>query len=453
MATTEKLAGFIVETGFDSIPPEGIEVVKRVSLDCLGATLAGYDHPMGKIITDFVGESGASPRATVIGAGLKTSPADASLANGTMAHALDYDDYSLELCGHPSVSLLPAILALGEDRGISGKKAIEAYVIGFEVESKLGSGLNLRHYELGWHATCTLGTMGAAAACCAMLGLDVEKTRMALGIAASEAGGLRQNFGTMTKPFHAGLSARNGLIAAALAEKGFTADKNIMEAEYGFCNLFCGKGEYEPEAITGNLGNPFAILKPGISIKPYPSCGGTHTALDAMLYLVKEHDIKPEDVEAINVDANELLPKVLIHSRPQSGLEGKFSMEFCTAVAILERRAGLEQFTDEKAKDPKVVELVKKVTMTTSPELKVDGAAASVPVNVVVKLKDGKEFSRRVDIAKGNPAVPLSREEVADKFKDCARPVLSAEKSARVVELMDNLEDLVDIKALMELVA
>lgn len=452
MNMTEKLANFIVETDFDSIPPEGIEVVKRVSLDCLGATLAGYDHPMGKIITDFVKESDASPKATVIGAGFKTSPAEAALANGTMAHALDYDDYSLELCGHPSVSLLPAILAIGEDRKISGKKAIEAYVIGFEVESKLGSGINLRHYELGWHATCTLGTMGAAAACCAMLGLDTEKTRMALGIAASEAGGLRQNFGTMTKPFHAGLSARNGVIAALLAEKGFTADRNIMEAEYGFCNLFCGKGQYDPETITGSLGDPFAILKPGISIKPYPSCGGTHTALDAMLHLVKENDIRPEDVEEINVDANELLPKVLIHSRPQSGLEGKFSMEYCTAIAVLERKASLEQFTDEKVRDPKVVDLVKRVTMRPTPDLKVDGMVASVPVKVMVKLKDGRQLSRQVDIAKGNPGLPLSREEVTVKFKDCARHHLSEEKSQRVVTLMDGLEDVGDISELMELV-
>ena len=296
--------------------------MKRVSLDCLGAALAGYSHPIGKIITDFVKESGGSPKATVIGAGFKTSPHEAALANGTMAHALDYDDYSLVLAGHPSVSLLPSILAIGEDRGISGKKVLTAYIVGFEIESKLGAGVNFRHYELGWHATCTLGTLGAAAACSSILGLDIEKTRMALGIAASEASGLRQNFGTMTKPFHAGLSARNGVIAALLAEKGFTADKNILEAEFGFCNLFCGKGEYDSERITSNLGNPFAIFEPGISIKPYPSCGGTHTALDAMLYLAKENDINPSDVEEIGVDVPELLPRVLIHSNPKTGLEG-----------------------------------------------------------------------------------------------------------------------------------
>jgi len=452
MSTTEKLASFIVETGFESIPSEAIGIVKRVSLDCVGATLAGYNHPMGKIITDFVKDSGASPRATVMGAGFKTSPGEAALANGTMAHALDYDDYSLELCGHPSVSLLPAILALGEDRGISGKEVLKAYIIGFEVESKLGSALNLRHYQLGWHATCTLGTMGAAAACSAMLGLDMEKTRMALGIAASEAGGLRQNFGSMTKPFHAGLSARNGVIAALLAEKGFTSDRNIIEAEFGFCNLFCGKEEYDPEAITNNLGDPFAILKPGISIKPYPSCGGTHTALDAVLYLVKENDIRQEDVEEIEVYGNALLPRVLIHSNPQSGLEGKFSMEFCMAIALLERRAGLEQFTDEKVTSPEAVETVKKVKMIADADMVVDGAATSVPVRVVVKLKDGKEFSRRVDMAKGNPDDPLSRDELTAKFMDCARLAISEDKSRRFVELIDDFEHLGNIKELTNLV-
>jgi len=451
MNVTEKLASFVVETNFDNIPSDGIEIVKRVSLDCLGAALAGYSHPIGKIITEFVKESGGSPKATVIGAGFKTSPHEAALANGTLAHALDYDDYSLVLAGHPSVSLLPSILAIGEDRGISGKKALTAYIVGFEIESKLGAGVNFRHYELGWHATCTLGTLGAAAACSSILGLDIEKTRMALGIAASEASGLRQNFGTMTKPFHAGLSARNGVIAALLAEKGFTADKNILEAEFGFCNLFCGKGEYDSERITSNLGNPFAIFKPGISIKPYPSCGGTHTALDAMLYLAKENDINPSDVEEIGVDIPELLPRVLIHSNPKTGLEGKFSMEFCMAITLLDRRAGLEQFTDEKVRDPRTVELIKKVKVRPQVNMTVDGTAGSIPVQVTVRLKDGREFPRRVEVAKGNPDIPLSWNEVVDKFKDCARLILSEEKCQRVIRLMGELDHLGDTRELMEL--
>jgi 2-methylcitrate dehydratase PrpD len=442
MNATEKLSGFVVENNFEDMPLEGVEITKKVFLDCLGVTLAGHGHPMGKIIAEFVKESGCSPKATVLGAGFKTAPAEAALANGTLGHALDYDDYSLELVGHPSVSLLPAILAIGEERGISGRKALEAYIIGFEIESKLGAGLNFKHYELGWHATGTLGTMGAAAACSKMLGFDIEQTRTALGIAASEASGLRQNFGTMTKPFHAGLSARNGVVAALLAEKGFTADKNILEAEFGFCRLFCGKGEYDLEKIIANLGQPFAIVKPGISLKPYPSCGATHTALDGILTLVIENDVRPEDVEKIAVEVNELLPKILIHSNPQTGLEGKFSMEFCMAIALLDRRVGLEQFTDEKAKDPGTVDILKRVKMIVNPDLKIGRLSASVPVNVIVRLKDGTALSRRVDRAKGNPEIPLSRDELTEKFKDCARPLLSGEKAERIIKTINDLEHL-----------
>lgn len=451
MNLTERLANFIVETDFDSIPSEGIRVVKRVFLDCIGVTFAGYSHPLGKIITEFIKDTGASPKATVLGAGFKTSPSEAALANGTIGHALDYDDYSLDMAAHPSVSLLPGILALGELRGVSGRKAMEAYVVGFECESKLGAGINPKHYYTGWHATGTLGTMGAAAACSKILGLDVERTRITLGIAASEAGGLRENFGTMTKPFHGGLSARNGVIASLLAEKGFTADKNILEAERGFCNIFCGKGEYDNEKIIGNLGDPFSVLRPGIGIKPYPSCGGTHTALDAMLYMVQEYDIRPEDIEKVHVDASELIPKALIHSRPKTGLEGKFSMQFCMAIAILERNVGMKHFTDEKARDPRVVELGKKVTLKPVSELKVDGTAISLPVNVTVKLKDGKEFSRRVDIPKGYPDIPMSRDELTEKFKDCTQGMLSAEKSRRVIEIIDELEHIGNINELMGL--
>ncbi|HBN27305.1 MAG TPA: hypothetical protein DD405_07535 [Desulfobacteraceae bacterium] len=448
MTTTEKIASFIAETDFDTTSAKENEVVKRVFLDCIGTTLAGYTHEMGKIITDFVKESGSSPRATVIGAGFKTSPADAALANGTMAHALDYDDYNLVLCGHPSVSLVPAILALGEERGISGKKALEAYIKGYEVEFKLGAALNLRHYELGWHATCTLGTMGAVAAAAVILELDVETTRIALGIAASEAGGLRQNFGTMTKPLHAGLSAKNGVTAALLAAKGFTADKNIFEAEYGFCNLFCGKEKYNIEALTDNLGNPYAVLEPGISIKPYPSCGGTHTALDGILDLVKTNNIKPDDVQQIKVGCSDLLPRVLIHSNPKSGLEGKFSMEYCMAIALLDKKAGLEQFTDEKAADPITVKTVKKVKIETRP---LNDNKTDVFVEVTIKLNNGTELSTQVDTAKGNPDAPLSTEELTAKFKDCAILVLPENNADRIIAVMDDLENIQDIRELTQL--
>ena len=226
-------------------------------------------------------------RRGVIGSGFKTSAPLAALANGTMAHALDFDDVNWHMSGHPTVPLLPAILALGQGVHASGQEVLLAYALGFEVETKVGLGMNPRHYDLGWHATSTLGTLGAAVACAKLLRLDVMKTRMALGIAASMAAGLRQNFGTMTKPLHPGQAAMNGVTAAQLARLGWTADANILEAPYGFCQLYAGAGRYRLDDVVKQLGQPFEILASGVAIKQYPCCAFTHRALDGMLTLVQ----------------------------------------------------------------------------------------------------------------------------------------------------------------------
>lgn len=451
MNVSEKVSRFVVDATMARIPPEAVSVAKDAILDCVGVTLAGSSDETGKIITRLVKYLGGRPAAGVIGGGFWTSPPLAALANGTMAHALDYDDINHTMIGHPSAPLVPAILALGEEIKASGEMIILAYIIGFEVEAKIGAGVNTNHYQKGWHATGTLGTLGAAAAACKLLGLDVARTRMALGIAASAAAGIRQNFGTMTKPYHAGQAAKNGVLAALLAQRGFTADANILEAPVGFCNLFTENGSYDLEKIGTHLGDPWDIVAPGVELKQYPSCGGTHRALDGMLALINQYGFEGTEVEQIQVKTGSLIPKVLIHTRPRTGLEGKFSMQYCLSAAVLDRKVGLQTFTDSMVNRVEVQELVKKVDVITytPAEEGERGLREDLPDIVTVKLKSGTKLQKAVKHPKGNPHDPLSTEQLTAKFLDCANRTLPSRKGEQAADLIQKLDTLNNISELM----
>ncbi len=444
--TTEKLARFIVETKFEQMPSQAVETAKRAMRDCLGVVFTGVVTHEGELITEFVRELGGNPVAAVIGKGFRTSAPLAALANGTMAHAEDFDDWTFATLGHPTVPMLPAILALGEQRKATGKEAIEAYIAGFETQCATVRGVSASHYMRGWHATGTIGTIGAAAAVAKLLKLDVQQTRMALGIAASQACGLRQNFGTMTKPFHAGNAARNGVMAAMLAKRGFTAHPDIMEERFGFFNVYKGNGQGELEQATDGLGENFSILTFGIAFKLYPSCGETHAAIDLVLDLTKKHNISPQDVESIEVAVDELTSGVNLYTDPKRGLEGKFSLEYCMTRALLDGCVSLEHFTDEKVNEPKTQQIIKKMKRRIDPNIPPLGAS------VTVKLTDGREFSQQADAPKGSPQSPPTNEELVSKYKDCAQLVLPLKDVERSLHLMENLEELKDLTELLEIV-
>lgn len=448
MGVTEKMARFIVDCSFKSMPKEAVVSARTAMLDCVGVTVAGAGEDAGRIITGFVRGLGGKPTATVIGGGFRTGCPDAALANGTMAHALDYDDVTQSMSGHPSVTLVPPVLALGEELGASGEKVLEAYIVGFEVEAKLGRAVNPNHYEKGWHATATLGTFGSAAASAKLLGLNVQQARMALGIAASEASGVRLNFGTMTKPFHAGNAARGGVVAAMLARGGFTADADVLEKPLGFCHVFTEGGQFNAERAVDGLGEPFEVVSPGVGLKPYPSCRCTHSALDAMLALVARHDISPADVEKVECGVNEITPQVLIHNRPRTALEGKFSMQYCLAVALTDGKVGVAQFDDSKASDSKVQELVAKVNMFVHPEFRGPGMGR-LPAIVTVHLKNGKSLTERINAPKGDPDTPLTESEITGKYIECATSVLPKGKAERSLEMLMGLEKVKDVRELM----
>ena len=448
MGTTEEIARFVVDTPAASIPAEVVAAARDGVLDGLGVALAGSLEPASRIIADYVRDVGGTPQASIIGHSFKTSAPLAALANGTMAHALDYDDVIWLMSGHPTVPVLPAVLALGEMLHTPGREALAAYIIGVEVEARIGSGIGSHHYAVGWHPTATLGTLGAAAAAARLLGLNVQQTRTALGIAASEASGLRQNFGTMTKPFHAGMAARNGVVAAILAGKGFTADESILEEQFGFCAVLGGEGKYDLAAMTRNLGSPFALVDPGLDMKPYPCCRFIHRCIDAMLHIVGEHHPAPEDVAEVECHTSPFVPQIVIHHHPRTALEGKFSTEYCMARSLMDGQMRIAQFTGEKVLDPAAQELLEKVRYVHP----AGAEAERQPEKVVVKLRDGRQHSHEVLHAKGSPENPLTPEELKTKYRDCAGTVLTAEATERSLALVSRLEGVRDIAELCALV-
>src|SRR5947207_3503435 len=318
-------------------PP--VEARQRAAIavcDTVGVILAGAPEAAADIIRRTI-VAEARGHCRVLGTGLCASPSDAALANGVAAHAHDYDDMCFVSMAHPSCALVPSILGTGELARASGNAVLDAYIVGFEIECRLGLVMNPRHYhERGWHCTSSIGTLGAAAAAARMLGLDAPSTVHALGIAASLACGLKENIGSMVKPLHAGMAARNGVMAARLAKAGFLASEQSIEGPQGY--LVAMDSQMPASALvdaTADLSSRWEILDTGITVKLYPSCAATHPPLDALLGLKRRHHIVAEDIAAIDVEADSMTPRLLIHSRPSTALEAKFSMPFCAAAAIV----------------------------------------------------------------------------------------------------------------------
>src|SRR5207245_5500083 len=288
-------------------------------------------EPVARIVRRVVRAEGGIALATVVGTALKTAPGWAALANGAAGHAHDFDDTNFALLGHPSVPLLSTALAAAEAEMAGGRALVLGYILGFEIDVALGTALNPDHYTRGWHATSSIGTLGCAAATARILGLDAGQTRHALGVAASLASGLKENFGSMTKPFHAGHAARNGVFATMLAREGFTASDTALDGTQGYANAF-SQAKLSPAAFEA-LGRDWQILASGIAVKPYPSCALTHAAIDALLALRNQHGLQPDQVADVEVGVNHVVPEVLRHHQPTTGLERKFSMQFCAAAA------------------------------------------------------------------------------------------------------------------------
>lgn len=450
MGATEKIARFIVNSGFEKIPAGVVEKAKRTALDCLGAALAGVSEPVSRTVTDYTAKLGGPSQASVFGSGIKASVADAALANGAIAHALDYDDCGVKI-GHPSVLVLPAVLSLGEHLGASGRDILGAYILGLEIEGQLALHADFKLMQARLNHQTWYGSMGAAAACAKLLCLDVAETRMALGLAGNLACGLSAHHGSMAGAMAAGHACRNGVIAALMAQAGVTANPNIIETKNGFYDTLVGPGHYDAERLAESLGKPFYIESPGIGLKKYPSCYHTHRALDGVLQLLAEHGLDDKDIAEIDVGTSERALRVLAFPEPATPYQAKYSMPYCIAAAVVDRQVNLETFTDHKFKDPTVAETRKKVRLSF-PDVPIWPGLADVGPDsefvgnpVAIRTTDGQTYSARVDIPRGDPALPLTDDELLAKFRDCARSRLRREEMERSVDLVLGLEKVADV--------
>ncbi len=450
MKVTDAIADFIAGTKWSDIPQEAVHLSKRAFLDTLGVTLAASHDESARIVREMLEDRTGKPVAGIIGTGEKTDSINAALINGTMSHALDFDDVNDPMMGHPSAPLIAAITALGEELETSGKEVLEAFVAGFEVECKLGLAVGPTHYVKGWHATSVLGTLGVAAACSKLLRLDANSTRMALGIAASMAGGIRLNFGTMTKPLHVGLASRNGIQAALLAQKGFTSSAEILDTSLGFCRVF-SISDSNPEITIDSLGSPWEILSSGIGVKKYPCCYNVHRTLDAVHRIVEAHQPPPQEVVKVEITMPPGEDIALLYSRAANGLEGKFCMEFCVASALVDRQITLDTFDDERVIRPEVQDMSARVELRHDPDQEQVIIDSSGHVEARVVMKDGSEHVQRVTEARGSPQNPLSQNELESKYRDCTKKILSPDQTQRSIDLLNSLEELPDISELMEI--
>ena len=456
---TSHVAAFIVGTTLADVPDEVISLGKKSILDGIGLALSGSVAQSGALVRRHLDELhlGEGP-STVIGMGRKVAPRFAAFANGVGIHADDYDDTQLAvapdrvygLLTHPTAPCLPAALSVGEMVDASGSDVMLAYHLGVEVECKIAEAIAPRHYQTGFHATATCGTFAAAAASASLLRFDAATTARALSIAGSQSAGLRENFGTMTKPFHAGRSSESGVVAAQFADYGWTATDRILEAPRGFFSA--AGGGYDEAAILGRLGAPWTFAEPGISIKPHPSGSLTHPGMTEMLRLIRENDIKAEDVVRVRVGTNSNMPNALIYHRPQDELQAKFSMEFCMAILLLDGRAGLAEFTDATTERPDVKAMIERIDFVVDDKAEAAGYHKMTTV-IDIELVNGRTIHGEADFGKGSPANPMSYEEVADKFRDCAAHAkLSRSSADEIVALVRDMETLPSLAPLMALV-
>jgi 2-methylcitrate dehydratase PrpD len=456
MSLTGEIVDFLLRGG--SHPPEVRAKAVEHVVDGVAVMLAGSRTDCAAKLAGFVGERGGEPSSTVIGFGFRSSPSDAALVNGASGHADDYDDTQLStapdriygLMTHPTVPVLAAALAVGEALGCSGSKLLDAFIVGFEVECKLAEAIKPQHYRRGFHSTATIGTFGACAAVGRLMGLGEEGLRYALGIAASLSSGIRANFGTMTKPLHAGMAASNGVVACTLGERGYTSDLNALDGRWGFMEILGGGAD--PEFILGKLGAPYSLVDPGATVKMYP-CGSLgQPSMDALLEIVLEEDLGPEEVREIRLRAGPNILEPLRYPAPVDDLQAKFSLQFGLASILLRRRAGLREYSMGWVTDPALREAMGRVRTIHDEEVASMGVERMRSV-VEVELADGRVIRRVADTARGMPEKPLKPHELDGKFRECASFALDEGRAEEVLGMIRGLEVVSGVGDLMGLLS
>jgi 2-methylcitrate dehydratase PrpD len=431
----DALAEFVRDLKPSALPPAVVEAAGRSITDWLGTAIRGAAEPLADALAAVITAAGGAPQATVVGRGTRTSTLFAALANGVQSHALDFDDTHLPSIVHGSAPVAPVVLALGEWRHLSGAEMLAAFVAGFEVETRIGGVVGRALADHGWHVTGVLGHFGAAAAAGKLLGLEAGQLAHALGIAGTQAAGLEQSFGTMSKPLHPGKAAMNGLLAALLAHEGFTGPTAILDGRRGLPATLLGVTDLGRAAE--DLGQRWEILRN--STKLYAACHLTHATIDAARAIRAREAPAAEAVEAVHCRVNPLVLEVAAQTAPRTGLEAKFSVAFCAALGLVHGEAGEAEFAGPRLCDPAVARVMARVTPEADASLSL-GAA-----RMTVRLADGRLLEERVAAARGTADNPASRDQVEAKFHRLAEGVLPPERSARLAAMLRELANLSDV--------
>jgi 2-methylcitrate dehydratase PrpD len=437
MSLTQSLGRFVSELSPNRVPEEAARIARIGFIDCIGVMIAGRMEEPTQILQDVLDPPPGE--ATLYFSARKARADDAAWINGVAAHALDYDDVALR--GHPSAVLVPAILAEAETLNVSGRDMLTAYVAGYETWAELLKRDTGYHHGKGWHPTGIFGAIAAAAACASLRRLDSGRTAQALALAASQSAGLMANFGTMTKPFHAGRSAQSGVMSARLVEAGFTASLDALEHQQGFLQAFSPAGNVDRDSPAAGLGEAWAIVESGLSVKQYPTCYCTHRAIDSMLDLVQQHPLAPTDVAGVTVHLSDNYATILRNHQPQTGLAAKFSIEFAMAGAIIAKRVGLTELTDGFVQRGDVQALMGRVSVETNTDYDSEDSGGSVADEAVLRLTSGATLSsERVHRARGHAENPLSEADLFVKFDDCLSVGKSTIAAATLFERLAGME-------------
>jgi 2-methylcitrate dehydratase PrpD len=433
---TRRLGEFTAGLRYRDVPQAAWPTVRSGYTDCVATMIAGRNEPVVQLLLWTIAH-GARGEAALLFGGEKAAAADAAWVNGTAGHALDYDDVALR--GHPSTTIVPALLAEGEALGKSGADLAAAYVAGYEVWADLVDRERGKHHDKGWHPTGIFGPLAAAAACASLRGLDAAKASAALGIAASRAAGLMANFGTMTKPFHAGCAAQAGVLAARLAALGMTSAPDALEHPQGFLNAVSPAGEYD--ATRAGIGETWQIVRQGLSIKKYPICFAAHRVVDATLDVAAAHAIKAPDVAHVTVSLSVLAAKLLRNALPQTALEAKFSIQFAVAASLIAGNLGLRELNDEFVRSAPVQSLMQKVSVVTNENYDSEAPVLSVHDELEITLASGQRWaSGRVMRPRGHPSNPLRPGELRAKFEDCVAAGGGNTDARRLFERLQNID-------------
>lgn len=446
-----QIAERIHAIGFDDIPRAALDWTASAFVDTVGVALAGIEDEGPRTLMRVPGVAAAPGPSLIWGTNRRTCVLDAALVNGTAAHALDYDDVAGSLGGHPSAMLIPGILPLGESLGSSGRELVLAYVVGFEAACRIARAVHHHHYEKGWHPTATLGIFGTVAAAARLLRLSIDQTAVALGMAASFSAGVKANFGTMTKPLHVGHAVRDGVFAALMAQQGFTANPGALEHQQGFLDVFNGPGTYNVAAMLNEWFDPFECAGAGDpGVKPYPCCGSTHPSISRMLDLAHRHDLPPDRVRRILVMPHARRLPHTNNPNPRTALAAKFSIQYCIARALADRRVTLAHFEGEAHLDPQIRALMQKIEARPHHNMPEDWGT-----EVVVETTDGGRFASRLDDypSRGPAGEPMTHAEMWTKFADCAQRSLNADGVRTAFGTLVNIAELADTSELTALLA